>query len=556
MKATFTKLFSLLAILLFSVQANSQTFTWANNIGGTQGETAYALATDASGNVIIAGYFNGTADFDPSGASSELTSAGLTDIYVAKYTSTGTLLWVKQFGGNDFDVAKAVAVDASGNVYVGGDFWGTADFDPTVSINNITSNGQNDYFLVKLNSSGDVQWVETDGGINNEQVTAITVNSTNEVIVSVYALGGMQIMNYTSGGGQQWVKEVFGAVGYGVATDNANNIFVGGQFSNTSDFNPGAGIENLTSVGWEDAFILKLDASGIFQWVKQISGTDLDQIQSIAVDQVSGSIYITGIFKLTTDFDPDGINIANLTSAGLNDVFVARYDMFGNYVWATRTGSTGQDESWTVSIDPTGVYVSGYFSGTVDFDPDAVNSANLASAGSDDIFVQKLDLNGNYLWAINMGGTTSDKSYASALNSSNEQLYVTGFFTGTADFDPSAGVQNITSFGQEDIFINSVQVAAPAVGISENSSENRISVFPQPASTQITVRAELTENKTGPLIVELFSVKGERVFAQQFQVNQKFQSTISVSEFPAGNYLLQLKSGNKIFDTKKIVVVR
>lgn len=556
MKITFHQLFPLLTITLLSVQVYSQTFTWVNQIGGTQGETAYALATDASGNIIIAGYFKGTADFDPSGASFELTSAGLTDIYVAKYTSTGSLVWVKQFGGSDFDVAKAVATDASGNIYVGGDFWGTVDFDPTGSINNITSNGQNDYFLLKLNSSGDVQWLETAGGINNEQVTAITVNSANEVIVIVYGLGVMQIMNYTSGGGQQWVKDVAGAVGYGVATDNANNIFVGGNFSNTVDFNPGAGIENLTSLGWEDAFILKWDASGIFQWVKQISGTDLDQIQSIAVDQVSGNIYVTGIFKLTTDFDPDGVNIANLTSAGLNDVFVARYDVLGNYVWATRTGSIGQDESWKISIDPTGVYVSGYFSNTVDFDPDAINSANLTSAGSDDIFVQKLDLNGNYLWAINMGGTTSDKSYASALNAANDKLYVTGFFTGTADFDPGVGVQNINSFGQEDIFINAVQVVSPSVDVSENDFENIISIYPQPANSQFTINAELTENVNPTLAIEVFSAIGQKVFERQFSANQKFQETISVSELSAGNYLLQLKSGNEILGAKKIVVAR
>ncbi len=556
MKHTITKLFPLLAILLFSVQANSQTFTWASQIGGTQGETAYALATDASGNVIIAGYFNGTADFDPSGASVEFTSAGLTDIYIAKYTSTGSLVWVKQFGGSDFDVARAVATDASGNIYVGGDFWGTVDFDPTGAINNITSNGQNDYFLVKLNSSGDVQWVETDGGINNEQVNAITINTTNNLIVSVYAAGVMQIINYTSGGGQQWVKEVVGAVGYGVATDNADNIFVGGQFSNTADFNPGAGIENLTSAAWEDAFILKLDGSGIFQWVKQISGTDLDQIQSIAVDQISGSIYVTGIFKLSTDFDPDAVNIASLTSAGLNDVFIARYDMLGNYLWATRSGSTGQDESWKVSIDPTGVYVSGYFSGTVDFDPDNVNTANLTSAGSDDIFVQKLALNGNYLWAINMGGNTSDKSYASALNPANNQLYVTGFFTGTADFDPGVGILNISTIGQEDIFINSVQVASPSVGVSENSSENIICVYPQPANSQIHINADFTEFSFQSTTLELFDINGQQVFAQQFAANKKFRTQIETTEFPSGNYLLRLKSENEILGSKKIIITR
>jgi len=173
----------------------------------------------------------------------------------------------------------------------------------------------------------------------------------------------------------------------------------------------------------------------------------------------NGNIYITGYFNGTSDFDP-GLGVANLTSAGREDIFISKLDANGNYLWVKGMGGSEVDQGYSIAVDREGnVYTTGYFQGTADFDPgpdiaDLVSAGGADSAGRNDIFISKLDSNGNYVWAKAVGGAAGfDEGRDIALDEDGN-VYTTGIFYGTADFDPGPSTANLISAGYIDIFVS------------------------------------------------------------------------------------------------------
>ena len=206
----------------------------------------------------------------------------------------------------------------------------------------------------------------------------------------------------------EWAK-AFGSSnfdkGNSITVDASGNVYTTGLFSGTVDFDPGAGLFNLTSAGGgTDVFIQKLDASGNFIWAKTFGGTSTDHGNSITVD-VFGNVYTAGFFSDTVDFDP-GAGLFNLASAGNHDIFIQKLDASGNFIWAKAFGSTSTDFGLSITVDASGnVYATGYFKGTVDFDPGAGTFYLNSAGGSGDFFIQKLDASGNFIWAKAFGRT-------------------------------------------------------------------------------------------------------------------------------------------------------
>ncbi|MEP3118143.1 MAG: SBBP repeat-containing protein, partial [Alphaproteobacteria bacterium] len=392
----------------FIAKYNSDgTLAWAKSAGGTGSDYGRSIAVDSSGNSYLTGNFSGTADFDPGAGTTNLTSAGSDDAFIAKYNSDGTLAWAKNVGGTDFDIGYSIEVDSSGNSYVTGTFQGTADFDPGAGTTNLTSAGDSDVFIAKYDSDGALVWAKSVGETNTDRGNSISV-------------------------------------------DSSGNSYVTGEFRNTVDFDPGAGTTNLTSAGNRDVLIAKYDSDGALVWAKNVGGTSSDTSYSIEVDS-SGNSYVTGNFSGTADFDP-GAGTANLTSAGSSDVFIAKYDSDGALAWAKNVSGTSGDEGYSISVDSSGnSYVTGFFQGTADFDPGA-GTTDLTSAGGSDVFIAKYNSDGALVWAKNVGGTSYDQGQSISVDSSGNS-YVTGYFQGTADFDPGAGTANLTSAGGSDGFI-------------------------------------------------------------------------------------------------------
>jgi hypothetical protein len=320
----------------------SGNFVWAKRMGGTDIDRGYSIAVDTSWNVYTTGYFEGTVDFDPGPGIFNLTSAGSDDIFISKLDASGNFVWVKRMGGTSIDNGNSIAVDASGNVYTTGLFGGTVDFDPGPDTFNLTSDGSWDIFISKLDASGNFVWAKQLGGISVDKGFSIAVDASGNVYTTGAFNGtanfdpGPGTFNLTSAGDAdlfiskldasgnfEWAKQLGGTdidYGYSIAVDASGNVYTTGFFSGTADFDPGTGTFNLTSAGYADIFISKLDASGNFAWAKQLGGTSSDHGYSIAVD-TSGNVYTTGYFQDTVDFDP-GPDTFNLTSAGSADIFV------------------------------------------------------------------------------------------------------------------------------------------------------------------------------------------------------------------------------------------
>ena len=276
----------------------SRAKTW----GGISRDRAFGIAVDGGGNAYAAGFFTGSADFDPDTGTFTLTAAAATDVFISKLDSAGNFVWAKQLDGRPYDpgYTQGVALDDFGNIYVVRSFGG---------------------YLSKLDSAGNLVWTRQLGnGINNFPTS--------------------------------------------VATDGTESVYSVGMFSGTQDFDPGPGSFNLSSDGW-DVFISKLDSAGGFIWAKKFGGTASaeDHAHGVAVDG-SGNVYTVGTFRYTADFDP-GPGTFNLTNRGNNmDGFVSKLDSEGNFVWAGQMGGSAfsPTTNYAVTVDQFGtIFTAGYF---------------------------------------------------------------------------------------------------------------------------------------------------------------------------------------------------
>ena len=512
-KTTATLLFFIL-ICVNVMQAQSPNLAWVKGIGGTGSDQGKSVAVDGAGNVYTTGFFTGIVDFDPNAGVFNLTTSGSNDIFVSKLDVTGNFVWAKAMGGTAADTGSGIAVDATGNVYVTGNFQGTADYDPDAGVLNLTSGGVQDIFVSKLDPTGNLVWAKVMGGTSADVGNGIAVDATGNVYTTGYFNNTVDfdpsvgIFNLTSGGSFDifvsklnaigtfvWAKAMGGTandIGYGIAVDATGNVYTTGYFQVTADFDPNTGVSNLTSAGVADIFVNKLDSSGNLAWAKAMGGTGVDVGIGFAVD-ATGNVYTTGYFQGTVDFDPNA-GVLSLTSAGSNDIFVSKLDSLGNLGWAKAMGGTGGDIGNGIAVDATGnVYTTGYFQFTADFDPNA-GISNLTAASAD-IFVSKLDPTGNFAWAKAVGGTGNDVGFGIAVNGGN--VHTTGYFAGTADFDPNINISNLTSAGSEDIFVH--KMSATAAALNFDGINDRVTVATQPISnlTNFTIEAWVYSTNSG-----------------------------------------------------------
>jgi hypothetical protein len=459
--------------------------------GGTSWDYLDSVAADSSGNVVATGSFEGTADFEPGSGTTNLTSGGYTDIYVTKLDSSGELAWARQMGGVSQASGHSVALDSSGNVYVAGRFRGTADFDPGEGTQNLTSNGDEDGFVVKLDSNGEFVWAKSFGGAQTDVARGVAVDSAGNVYVNGYFRStadfdpGTDTQNKTAAGsddiyllklnadGDFVSVAQFGSTGYdqpsSIAVDSSDNVLLFGNTRGTIDLDPGAGNANFSPSNG-DFFIVKLDSNGTYTWSAGFTGASYGYAsetgEGLATDS-SGNVYATGYYNGTVDFDP-GAGIANMTATGNPDVFVLKLNSSGALLWAKSLGGSNAAYGRSIDVDSSGnVYTTGNFDGTADFDPGS-GTENLSSAGGsgdNDVFVSKLNSSGEFVWAKSFIGTDAgcdpmdmmcqdnyEVGYSIAIDGSNN-VYAAGYFVETVDFDPGSGTEYLTSAGSGDAFI-------------------------------------------------------------------------------------------------------
>lgn len=404
---------SLVTCLISLVVFNASTaqrlqHEWSKSFGGVFSEFGKSMIVGDSGNLYLSGMYGGTVDFDPGTSSFSMTSLGFVDdCYVQKLDSNGNFVWAKSFGGLDDDKVYGIEQDQNGNIYVTGFFKGTADFDPGSGVANMSSNGDFDVYISKLDRNGNFIWARSFG------------NSFFDRAIDL-------------------------------AIDQHNNVYVVGEFRGTVDFDPGSSLMNRTSNGGYDIYVVKFDELGTFQWVKTIGGAMGDAPRSIEYD-LGGSLLISGNFEDSVDFDP-GIATHILHSKGASDIFLLKLDTAGNFDWATSRGGSGVDGANTVFSDPSSnIYLIGYFSDSVNFNPGGLGDVH-HSQGGIDVFVQKLNSNGLVEWTGSFGGTSIDFGVDISVDL-NKNALIVGEYRSTVDFDPGSGSFPLTSKGNDDVFV-------------------------------------------------------------------------------------------------------
>ena len=412
----------------------------------------------------------------------------LTQHTMAQNISLG---WVESFHGTNQEVGKAVVKDAQGNVYTTGYFLGTVDFDPGINMYPLSSSGQQDIFISKLDMNGQFLWAKRIGGSGNDISNAITIDMEGNIYVtgffrntvdfnpgvgmyyqSTFAAGSQDIFicKLDSSGHFRWATCFGGngyydsignlypavSVGYDIKTDAFGYVYSTGSYLGSIDFDPDAGINILTSLTVPNIFISKLDTAGHFVWARSMGDNKLgDEAYAISLDD-SGNVYTTGVFGDTADFDP-GPATYQLISSGYNQAFVSKLDSSGHFVWAKNMGGhtiNDQAAGRCIEVDVHGdIVVGGHYKGGGDFDP-GNGIITFASNGNYDMFLTKLSSQGNLIWCKSIGGTSSDQCTSISTDLSGN-VYATGSFSGQVNFNPTVGTSllNSSAGGTSDIFV-------------------------------------------------------------------------------------------------------
>ena len=413
MKNTYKHL-SVLCLFLIYTECKAQlpSFHWGSAVQGEASESVTDICTDADGNVLLVGEFQGTIDLDPSAEVLNKTTNGLDDIFIQKIDTEGNLVWAKTIGGFGYDYGRAIATDSDGNVFVCGNFKSFMDADPGSTEHTIFSNGEADAFVVKLDAAGDFLWVKNIGDTGGDYAIDMVVSSTNTIYIT------------------------------------------GGFYSNTIDLNPGTETDLHTNNGEMDLFVMELDSNGNYIFGKTFGGVGREEVEGIAIDQFN-SLYLTGVFEDTVNFNPDENEVVELSSNGMVDIFVEKLDNTGELLWAKSFGGAFTEQSSGLGVDDFGnVYTVGYFLGDIDFDPELDESFVITSSdlGESNAFIQKLDAAGAFEWANTFGGAEMDKANAIEVDGLGN-IYVTGFYEGAVDFDSSSEDVIIEDAGEQDVFI-------------------------------------------------------------------------------------------------------
>lgn len=562
-------------IFLFSILLSNFLFSqnlaldWAKSFGGTNLEYVSEISFDHSGNLLIAGEFNNTVDFDPTSNIINETSLGARDIFFAKYDLTGNLIFVKTISGASDQIIRGIKEDSLGNIYLIGLFYGQTDFDPSSSSYNLTSIGLNDIFFAKYTSTGDLIYAKQLGNNAQEDVNDFFVNNNEITLVGTYQLSfdfnpsttadsiispsnnlthGF-ISKYTSNGDFIFARSIDGN-GYvfilHLDLDKNNNIYVSGKYNNITDFDPStANSYTLGVVGGEDWFFAKYNINGDFIFVKNFQSDGIESIQAMDVDSI-GNIYLCGYIQFHSgpvDFDPSS-NVNSISSQGVTMPYMVKYDNQGGFIFVntfeTNAGLNFQDIK---IINENRILTTGFYQGTVDFNP---NSSFDTLKSQDfliyETFIASYETNGNFQWTVPIYGNQNSEG-KSVMEDANGNIYITGNFEGTCDFDLSGAVNNLTSNGNRDIYI--AKYTNNYTSLDSKTLRSSLNLFPNPFSNNIIINHTANINS-----ISFYDQLGNLVLKTTTLKNKE----IDTSNLPEGFYTVEIKT-NETIQKEKVVKI-
>lgn len=558
------KLLMVVTSLIITMNASAQTWSWAAAMGGRSNvEGSIGMDRDAGGNIYVCGDFEGTRNF----GGTNYTAVAFSDMFFSKYNSGGQHQWTLQFSGTGSNtmVANGVATDASGNIFVTGYF----SYNVTIGGNTyFNAGGNGDSFIAKYSPSGILIWSRVITGTGNEFVSGIKTLGNDIYICGSYSqafthgpvtftapAGGYDdafIMKLDAQGNGVWGVKGGGS---GNVDDRAlclsvssNGIYWAGFCTATAVI----GGVSLNQVGTgADIFISKLDATGVQTWVKRYGGNLGQQVNSISQDPWGNPI-CTGNFYATCNFGAGFLITENyaMFPAGNGDGFITKLNgSDGTCSWVRQikcvSGDNNEVSNGVVTDLGGSSYVTGHFNATTTFasNPNQTGT-NLVATNGRDAFVAKYSPTGSLLWVQKIGGSSNDQGRA-VVYDANGICTVAGNFGGTITLGTAPSIT--ASPGASSVFI--AKYDGLTAGIEDATNSLEFQAFPNPAENFINV----TLNAQSPIdFIEIFNIAGARVLETNL-TGTKNEAKVDVTNLSSGIYFLQVTSGeNK--GVKKIQV--
>lgn len=539
-------------------KAQSLEFEWAHHFGGPQGDDGQAITTDSGNNVYVTGSFSGTADFDPGTGVTNLNAGSGSNVFIQKLSPAGNLIWAKTFPFGGAAIVTSIAVDPSDNVIIGGRFAGIIVFPTVDSTSTISSQGQSDAYILKINTAGQFLWARSFGNPNDnagdpDQINDLKTDAAGNIYSTGHFYGtadfdpGTGIANLSATGSNMdifiqklnpdgnfvWAKKI-GSGGFDESTSLAihqNTLLLTGWFQQTVDFNPSPSVATMLSTnGYADIFLLSLTTDSDFNLVKQFGSTYTDKGVGVTTDP-NGAIYLTGIFDAAIDLDP-GTGTNTITPANGTDFFILKLTPAADFSWGRTFAGTYYKHSQSLAYHPNnGIVVTGIFNDTVDFDP---GSAAGNFSGQDDIFIVYLDSNGNYIWSGAYGNTgILYNDLVTGIAADNlGNVYSTGWFVETVDFDCGTGIEEHTPSGPSDIYVQKLHEDLLSVN---SHSLNDFQLYPNPSSKELFISAEKLNNCR----IVIYNSMGTIVLEKELSDTDK---QLDIQGLSPGTYVVKLSN--------------
>lgn len=500
---------TILAILILAIAAKSQTIIWEKSLGGTKDDYGYKIKKTTDNGFIVIGSSEST-NGDVGGNNG---SNGTQDIWVVKLDEEGNIDWEKNSGGSEDEFGRSIEQTFDGGFILTG---ATESNDGDVGSNN----GSRDFWVVKIDSMGTIEWEKTFGGDDWDFPEAIKQTSDSGYIVlgityfSLSAKLDYQVFKLDANGNIEWQKRYGGSEDeYSTAIELTNDqgyILAGRSKSNDDDVSG--------NYGDYDFWVVKLNQNGDIQWERNYGGSEQEIANSI-VQTLDGGYIIAGSSK-SSDFDLDN-------NYGEFDAWVLKIDSEGNVEWEKNYGGSDYDSASSINLTQDNGYIVAGTSESNDYDLDANN-------GKGDYWIFKIDENGNILWDKNLGGTNYEIGISADVVD-QDNFVITGQCS-SSDGDVS------DHKGMNDLWV--VKVRGNLTNLSENKPTTQIEIFPNPFSDNLQITSS---DPTKQYDILVFNEWGSLIKKEKLT-----NGGISLHEVPSGIYVVQILTEEGILLEKVI----
>ncbi|RZJ87395.1 MAG: T9SS type A sorting domain-containing protein [Chryseobacterium sp.] len=538
-----------------------------------------AIVEDRDKNIYVAGMFLRSLDLD-AGAGADSVYSENFGTYIIKYTPGGEYLWGKTIPNTK---AHCLATDNAGNIYLGGEMYGSVDFDAISGRDTFTSKGAADFYLAKINIDGDVVWVRASGSYYGDAVLGITADDNGNVYTTGYMYGNVDfdernpgainyitmysdafIARYNVNGDLDWSHRIHGAGGdngYGIRLSQSNELVIVGGTEGCRFVNGGS---LYAGNGRNDGFVAKYNRmSGNLIWAKVFGGNMDEWNTSVDVD-VEGNIYVGGAFS-SSSFNFESGNPATVIAKSgggtySTDAYLLKLGADGSFKWANSTQSLKDEVINSVQVDDSGyVYGTGRFgegssSVTMSFSPGFNSGQVLNSIAGVDIFILKTGNDGTLKWSASYGTEAMNDLGASLYVNDKFEVYFSGMIGkttrfGPVDIDPVTGLDNAlgqisnatSDHNTSTFFMKYRQYENDSVSVPtslEDLGLIGLHVYPNPARDVLYVEAEGQFKR-----MVICDVLGRTILDQKIRQSKEM---INIRHLPPGQYFLNIYSEKEL----------